>query len=592
MASNLCKKLLNDPRNAVVDMLHGLVETSPQLGWLDGLPDIKVVFNLENNKQTVAVVSGGGSGHEPAHAGYVGSGMLSAAVCGDIFASPSAEAVLSAIRATAGPAGCLLIVKNYTGDRLHFGRAAEAAAAEGVAVQMVVVGEDCAIDEPGLAGRRGLAGTVFVHKVAGAAAAEGLPLPEVATLAELVMTNMGTLGVALEGCSLPGHPPSDRLGPNEMEIGLGIHGEPGAIKTSVMSADDAVAAMLERISHPGGRLPLPLGSQVVMMVNNLGGSSALELQVVTHSALKVLREKYQVEVMRVWCGSFMTSLNMAGVSLTLLRVDGPQRAPLLRYLDAPTSAPGWPHQPPYRPKPKTPTLVPLHKYEQEDEAAGTGEQGDDMTEVLRAALHAVALSLEQAAPLLDELDAKVGDGDCGSTLCRAAQALTAALTHQPCQLSLSRPWRALTEVAGLVGHTVGGTSGALYDLALTAAGRHLKGCDSASSASSWVGCLAAAVAAIERYGGAKPGCRTMLDALCPALQAAQHAVAQGMTALQCAAAAAEAAATGAQATTCMLAAAGRASYVPAAVLRDVPDPGAKAVAVWMAALHKSLAGEE
>ncbi|CAI5462267.1 unnamed protein product [Closterium sp. Yama58-4] len=220
------KKLINDPSDVVLEMIEGLVETYPNLQYLDGFPDVKVVLRADVSRGTyekVAIISGGGSGHEPAHAGFVGKGMLTAAVCGDVFASPSVNAVLMAIRAVTGPAGCLLIVKSYTGDRLNFGLAAEQAKEEGFKVDMVVVGDDCALPPPrGIAGRRGLAGTVFVHKVAGAAAEEGKSLADVAAEARQVAGLVGTMGVGLSVCTVPGGFPSDRLPATKMELGLGI----------------------------------------------------------------------------------------------------------------------------------------------------------------------------------------------------------------------------------------------------------------------------------------------------------------------------------------------------------------------------------
>lgn len=190
------------------------------------LSPVKVVLRADVSAadyDKVAVISGGGSGHEPAQAGYVGEGMLTAAICGDVFASPPVDSILAGIRAVTGPMGCLLVVTNYTGDRLNFGLAAELAKTEGFKVETVIVGDDCALPPPrGIAGRRGLAGTILVHKVAGAAAAAGLSLEEVAAEAKHASEMVGTMGVALTVCSLPGQATSDRLGPEKMELGLGV----------------------------------------------------------------------------------------------------------------------------------------------------------------------------------------------------------------------------------------------------------------------------------------------------------------------------------------------------------------------------------
>lgn len=220
------KKFINNPNDVVTEFIEGLVETYPGLQYLDGLPEVKVVLRADVSAadyDKVAVISGGGSGHEPAQAGYVGEGMLTAAICGDVFASPPVDSIIAGIRAVTGPMGCLLVVTNYTGDRLNFGLAAELAKTEGFKVETVIVGDDCALPPPrGISGRRGLAGTVLVHKVAGAAAAAGLSLEEVAAEAKHASEMVGTMGVALTVCSLPGQATSDRLGPEKMELGLGV----------------------------------------------------------------------------------------------------------------------------------------------------------------------------------------------------------------------------------------------------------------------------------------------------------------------------------------------------------------------------------
>ncbi|KAI8542641.1 hypothetical protein RHMOL_Rhmol08G0153600 [Rhododendron molle] len=266
------KKLINDPNDAVTEFIEGLVETYPGLQYLDGFPEVKVVLRADVSRTTydkVAVISGGGSGHEPAHAGFVGEGMLTAAICGDVFTSPPVDSILAGIRAVTGLMGCLLIVKNYTGDRLNFGLAAEQAKSEGYKVEMVIVGDDCALPPPrGIAGRRGLAGTILVHKVAGAAAAAGLSLADVVAEAKLASEMVGTMGVALSVCTLPGQVTSDRLGPGKMELGLGIHGEPGAAMADLQPVDNVVSHVLKQILSPEtGYVPITRGSRVVLMIN-------------------------------------------------------------------------------------------------------------------------------------------------------------------------------------------------------------------------------------------------------------------------------------------------------------------------------------
>ena len=269
-------------------MLEGLADLHPGLALLAD-EDVIVRADLPHPAQrTVAVLSGGGSGHEPAHAGYVGPGMLTAAVAGDVFTSPSVDAVLAAIKAAAGPAGAVLIVKNYTGDRLNFGLAAELATAEGIPSRVVVVADDVALHdtvEPGR--RRGIAGTVLVHKVAGAAAAAGLPLDAVAAEAEAAAAAVGTMGVALGACTVPAAgKPGFTLGESEMELGLGIHGEQGVRRGPLEPADQVVDTILATVLQQAG---IERGDRVALLVNGLGGTPPMELAIVARRALATLR---------------------------------------------------------------------------------------------------------------------------------------------------------------------------------------------------------------------------------------------------------------------------------------------------------------
>eukprot|EP00195_Chlamydomonas_chlamydogama_P006031 CAMPEP_0202906546 /NCGR_PEP_ID=MMETSP1392-20130828/39357_1 /ASSEMBLY_ACC=CAM_ASM_000868 /TAXON_ID=225041 /ORGANISM="Chlamydomonas chlamydogama, Strain SAG 11-48b" /LENGTH=587 /DNA_ID=CAMNT_0049595115 /DNA_START=17 /DNA_END=1780 /DNA_ORIENTATION=+ len=582
------KQLINAPETVVREAIEGLIRTNAHLQRLDGFPDIKVVFDKNHDKSKVAVISGGGSGHEPAHAGYVGRGMLAAAVCGEVFASPSAEAVLAAIRTVTGPAGCLLVVKNYTGDRLHFGLAAEQAKAEGLSVEMVVVGEDVAIEQPGLAGRRGLAGTVLVHKAAGAAAAQGASLAEVVAVAKCVAENSATLGVALKVCTLPGKEPSDRLGPGEIEIGLGIHGEPGHTKAPAMPADELVGRMLSQIAASHFFGPVNKGDQVVLLVNNLGATPPLEMSLVTQAALSKLEGDLGLSVARCYVGPLMTSLDMAGVSLTLLKLPAPGTGQdLLQLLDwGPVGAPGWPAVPAHlNPDASRPAPVP----------GGGGAPAaparpatlSPSGQVLEGAIRAAASAVLRAGAMLDQLDAKVGDGDCGSTLAHGARAILSDLdTKYPLNDAAATVW----QLAKSVRHAIGGSSGALYDVFATAAARSLKEAGAVEATpQAWALALRAGTEAVMKYGGAWRGCRTMLDALLPAADAAvASAVERGEGAAAVAAAAAAAAQAGAEETKSMAAAAGRASYVPEEVLQANPDPGAVAVATWLKAVADSL----
>ena len=329
------KKLINDPRNVVREMLEGIVDIEPGLALLEGETVVLRAELPEYNQRKVAVISGGGSGHEPAHAGYVGAGMLTAAVAGDVFTSPSVDAVLAAIRAVAGPAGVLLVVKNYTGDRLNFGLAAELAQQEGIPAEIVVVADDVALrDVVPPERRRGIAGTVLVHKVAGAAAEAGMPLAEVARLAQAAAGALGTMGVALGAGTVPAAgTPGFTLGESEIELGLGIHGEKGVERTTLQPADHLVDTLLTTIvsdSH------LAEGARVAVLVNGLGGTPPMELSIVMRRALGFLRGR-GIMVERAWTGNFLTALEMPGCSISVLQLDDER----LALIDAPAEAPAW-----------------------------------------------------------------------------------------------------------------------------------------------------------------------------------------------------------------------------------------------------------
>ena len=343
------KKLINRPEAVVEEMIEGLVAVHPGLG--SGLPGQTVAGprrrRLTVRGRRVALISGGGSGHEPAHAGYVGRGMLSAAVAGEVFTSPSPDAVLAAIRAVTGAPGALLIVKNYTGDRLNFGLAAEMARADGLRVEMVIVADDVALAASAEnAGRRGLAGTIFVHKVAGAAAEAGAGLAEVAAEARAAAESVATMGVALTPCIIPAAGrPGFTLGTDEIELGLGIHGEPGVRRGPLEPADALVDRLLDAIladacANANARFRLGRGIPVALLVNNLGATPNLELAIVARRAIAGLEARGLV-LERAIAGTFLSALEMAGVSLSVLRVDDAR----LARLDAPTDAPAWPRTP-------------------------------------------------------------------------------------------------------------------------------------------------------------------------------------------------------------------------------------------------------
>ena len=322
------KKLINNPENVVNEMLEGIVKAHPE--YVKRVEGADVLVRA-NKGDKVALVSGGGSGHEPAHGGYVGTGMLDGAVAGAVFTSPTPDQVFEAIKAVDAGKGVLLVIKNYTGDVMNFEMAADMADMEGIKVDKVVVNDDVAVkDSLYTVGRRGVAGTVFVHKIAGAYAEMGEDLAKVKAVAEKVIANVRTMGMALAPCTTPASgKPDFELGETEMEMGIGIHGEPGTYRAELKEADAIVDEMLGKILEDRSF------TEVAVMVNGFGGTPPMELYVVNNHVADVLAQK-GIKVYKTFVGNYMTSLDMEGCSITLLELDDE----LKKGLDAPADTIG------------------------------------------------------------------------------------------------------------------------------------------------------------------------------------------------------------------------------------------------------------
>ena len=325
------KKIINDPERVVSEMLAGIEISDSSLKYI---PGFEVIARREPNKEKVAIISGGGSGHEPAHAGYVGRGMLDAAVAGNVFASPSPDRILEAIHQVGGDKGVLMVIKNYSGDIMNFSMAAELAEMEGYKVMSVVTRDDVAVPESTYStGRRGIAGTVFVHKIAGAAAEAGRSLEEVRDVAQKVIDNTRSMGMAMSPCILPGvGKPGFVLADDEIEVGMGIHGEPGVERTSVKTSKELAEILC---GHILADMDFS-GLDCAVMVNGLGGTPLMELYILTNDVNALLREK-GINPVRWYVGNYMTSLEMSGCSVSLLRLDDEMKA----YLDAPAHTAAW-----------------------------------------------------------------------------------------------------------------------------------------------------------------------------------------------------------------------------------------------------------
>ncbi|HDR2890138.1 TPA: dihydroxyacetone kinase subunit DhaK [Enterobacter asburiae] len=531
----------NDRKQLVNDAIEGILISAPHgnLVKLDIDPAIRVVARSDWDKSRVAIISGGGSGHEPAHAGFVGKGMLTAAVCGDLFASPSVDAVLNAIVAVTGDRGCLLIVKNYTGDRLNFGLAAEKAKRYGLKVEMVIVADDIAL--PDNKQPRGIAGTALVHKIAGYAAEHGKSLGEVREIAQKACDNLWSLGVAMQTCNLPGSDDEEgRIRKGHIELGLGIHGEPGASVVDTQNSKEIIDTLVNALKARSGE------GRFAVLINNLGGVSALEMALLTkelaHSALK------EQIAWLIGPALLVSSLDMKGFSLSLLKLNDLFEKAL--HEDVETL--GWQKPVAFAPL-RTVAHSAIH-----DRVEYTPSQNPQVADYVSVATDTLS-GLENR---LNALDAKVGDGDTGSTFAQGARDIAQYLERG--NLPLNDLPALLLLVGERLATVMGGSSGVLMSIFFTAAGQKLHDGQSLPEA------LLSGLAQMKQYGGADLGDRTLIDALQPALEALQKGDLH---------AAARAAKEGAEATAKMeKAGAGRSSYVNKENLDGVMDPGAVAVA--------------
>jgi dihydroxyacetone kinase len=549
----MSKFFMNDRKSLINDVIEGVILTSPykNLAKLDVDPAIRVVVRRDWDKKKVALISGGGSGHEPAHVGFVGKGMLTAAVCGEVFASPSVDAVLNAIVAVTGKAGCLLIVKNYTGDRLNFGLAAEKAKGMGYDVELVMVSDDISL--PDNKQPRGIAGTVLVHKIAGYAAEQGKSLKDVTKIAQQAIDATASIGVAAAGCSLPGGGEDEeeqRIESGQVELGLGIHGEPGVSTMKTQNSKKVVDTLVEKLQQH-----VKKSDKLAVLINNLGGVSPLEMSQITkevvHSALG--------SSVRYLIGpaSLVSALDMKGFSLSVIALKGGIEEALL----AEVEAAGW-HP-----------LVKLEKL-----ATKKGKAISDKKSVKASSnaevgkiVETITQTLSGLEDELNKLDAKVGDGDTGSTFATGARDI------QKQNKGKKLPLNNVADLLGVVGDrlatVMGGSSGVLMSIFFTAAGKKVAEGEKLPKA------LLFGLERMKHYGGADLGDRTMIDALQPALEAlGKKDALKG---------AAKAAAKGAKDTASMKKAnAGRSSYLSSDSLKGVKDPGAVAVEKVFEALAK------
>lgn len=573
------KKIINSPETLVYDMCHGLAKAHPELEFVE---KYKVVKKKSINKNKVSLISGGGSGHEPAHAGFVGKGMLDAAVCGDVFASPSQIQVYNAIKKTVSAKGTLLIIKNYSGDCMNFNNAASLAKDEidGLEIDAVYVNDDIAVkDSLYTVGRRGVAGTVYVHKLAGAKAEQGGSLSEVKDVAQKVINNVRSLGFALTSCTVPakGTPTFD-IEDDKLEFGVGIHGEPGRTREPIATSDELAERIVEDIIKD---LKLKNGNEVALLINGFGGTPLQELYVFNNSVSKVL-EREGIKIYNTLVGNYMTSIDMAGASVSLLKLD----AELKELLDYPVDTPAL----------KITATGDVKAVEEiytstfEAEKVKTTEEYyvDDDAEFNRKGFNTAAI-VEMVDVMCDviiknevhfcEMDSVAGDGDFGMSIAKGFRQLKADWLSRK-KSNIGEFLRSCSEI---IMEFCGGASGPIWGSAFRSAGKAIGNIDFITP--SMLGdMLQSAVKGIQETGersfgrGAVVGDKTLIDALVPCADIICEAAAFGDDMFTVIKKGADAAVNGAEATKKIAARMGRAGTVGDRSIGH-PDAGAYGLGV-------------
>ena len=603
------KKIMNTPETFVYDMCHGLAKAHPELEFVE---KFKIVKKKEINPDKVSLISGGGSGHEPAHAGFVGKGMLDCAVCGDVFASPSQIQVYNAIKECATDKGVLLIIKNYSGDCMNFNNAADLAREEdGIKVDAVYVNDDIAVkDSLYTVGRRGVAGTVFVHKIAGAAAEQGKSLEEVKAVANKVIANVRSFGFALTSCTPPakGTPIFD-IGDDEIEFGVGIHGEPGRKTEKLQTADGLAKRIVKDLIEDLG---LKKGEDVALLVNGFGATPLSELYLFNNSVSNAL-EKENIGIYKTLVGNYMTSLDMAGASVTVLRLDDDFKA-LLSY---PVSTPAltWgaamSEQAAYAVEAMnaiakalgvTPAAETAHKEAKaaaktakaaKKEAVYEVKGKPEVTETINTAAFVAIVDkmadiiIENEVPFCDA--DKMGDGDFGMSIAKGFRQLKKEwATRDKADIGTF-----LGSCSEIIMEYCGGASGPIWGSAFRYAGKAAAGKDVITLAD-LADIFQAANKGVYETGkksfgrGAVVGDKTLVDALKPCADALEKAAKDGKKLREGLALGAEAAVKGAESTKTVVAKLGRAGTVGEKSI-GYPDAGAYGLGVIFTELSKFIA---
>ncbi|MGU3396838.1 dihydroxyacetone kinase subunit DhaK [Priestia sp. D51] len=573
------KKIINKPEDVVLEMCKGMVLAHPELSLIE---KYKIIKKEQINKNKVSIISGGGSGHEPAHAGYVGKGMLDAAVCGDVFASPSQIQIYQAIKETASDKGTLLVIKNYSGDMMNFKNAAYLAEEDGIQVDYVKVDDDIAVqDSLYTVGRRGVAGTVLVHKIAGAAAERGYDLSKVKEAAESAIANVKSIGIGLTSCTVPAKgTPTFEIAEDEMEFGVGIHGEPGIRREKIISADELaermVTALLKEIGIEDGK------GEVAVLINGFGSTPLQELYLLNHSVIRELSRR-KVTIARTFVGNYMTAIDMAGASISIMKLDENLKSLLSEECDTPAL--------------KIKGEVPAVTY---DEIIGSVEAPKVSYEVQtnkeysvvmenRLTLNNIIFMVDQMSECIIrneipfcELDSHAGDGDFGMSVAKGFKQLKAEW-HEILENKSNDIGNFLEACSIVIMEHCGGASGPIWGSAFRAAGKNTES-KTELTLTEFAEMIQASVKGIQATGersfgrGAVVGDKTLIDALVPYADTLTSSAAEGESLKHALVKAAEAAVEGAKSTEQIVARMGRAGTVGERSL-GYPDAGAHGLGV-------------
>ena len=510
------KKIINKPETVVIEMCNGMAMAHPELEFLQ---KYKILKKKEINKNKVSLISGGGSGHEPAHAGFIGKGMLDAAVCGDIFASPSQIQIYQSIKETASDKGTLLIIKNYSGDMMNFKNAAYLAEEDGIKVDYVKVDDDIAVnDSLYTVGRRGVAGTVLVHKVAGAAAEKGMELAEVKSAAENAIANVRSIGFAFTSCTVPAKgTPTFEIAEDEMEYGVGIHGEPGIKREKVIPADELAERMVTSLIE---ELNLKSGDEATLLVNGFGATPLQELYLLNNSVNSVLTEK-NIKVYRTFVGNYMTSIDMAGASVSLLKMDEQLKNLIDSESDTPTFKVNGPVESiPYANMKLNDQQNVEVSHEMTVDSSHSIIKNNEITlENMKFIVDKMSESIIKNEVPFCELDAHAGDGDFGMSVAKGFKQLRREW-DEIVEHSSSNIGEFLDACSMVIMEYCGGASGPIWGSAFRAAGKNTESKKKLTTLE-FGQMMNAALEGIQKTGersfgrGAVVGDKTLVDALAP-----------------------------------------------------------------------------